>query len=143
MYQPGPKANLTLTGGSPSPSSVLCDGSPHNISVSANATLIATEPASSSTNRNVFAGGVTFITHLVCASGTCATWSFTNYFQDNDTYDWTPPIACNSCASQRPQVTISYLGTPTTYNLAASDGGNTTTTGLVALWMTTNTVDNY
>ncbi|MDA4115289.1 MAG: hypothetical protein OK442_01885 [Thaumarchaeota archaeon] len=70
---------LTLSGDSASPSTVACDGSSHNITLLSASTLTATEPSDGSTDRQRFSGGGTTISETPCGSGSCTTWSFTNY----------------------------------------------------------------
>jgi len=75
----GATVTLTISGGSPSPSTVNCDGTSHNITVNALTTLTATEPSDSSNDRQRFSGALTALSTTTCSSGTCTAWSFTNY----------------------------------------------------------------
>jgi len=76
------------SGSSLSPTTVTCDGAVHNITVDPSITLTATEPGDGSNTRDRFSGGSTTATTLTCSSGTCNSWSLTNYQQLLNTYQW-------------------------------------------------------
>jgi hypothetical protein len=96
MDNSAPQATLSLSessGNSLSPSSVVCDGTAHNISVDPSVTLTATEPADGASSRDRFSGVTTTQTDSVCAgssNGKCAAFTFTNYDQLLNTYQATP-----------------------------------------------------
>lgn len=90
MDNSGTQVTLTLSGGSPSPTTVACDGGSHNITVNPSITLTATEPADGSSTRARFSGGSTTTATTTCSSGTCTPWSITNYYQLKTTYQATP-----------------------------------------------------
>jgi hypothetical protein len=92
MVNNAPAATLTLSGGSPSPSTVPCDGVSHNIVVASGATLVATEPADGTNTRYRFAVGETSTSVVVCNTSTCPTWSLTNYYQLLQTEEMTPLV---------------------------------------------------
>ena len=106
------QATLTLSdsdGSTPSPSTILCNGSPQSVTVDASTLLTASEPSATPPTRFVFAGAVTALSFSVCSSGTCASaWSFSNYFQ------W--------------QISASYSlvggGSPTPPEFACQSGGS-------------------
>ena len=81
MQNTAPAATLSLssTGWTPSLTTVPCDGAVHNVFVQPSSTLTATEPTDLSTSRERFIGNVTSVSDPVCATGTCAGWSFNNW----------------------------------------------------------------
>lgn len=125
MSNSAPQATLTLSGGSPSPSTVLCDGLSHNITVSPSTTLTATEPADSSTARDRFSGATTSLSTTSCSSGTCSPWAFTNYNQLNNTYEATPTSPSTWDGIYKINASGTYLGTASSAvcTITTSNGG--------------------
>ncbi|MDA4123664.1 MAG: hypothetical protein OK456_10845, partial [Thaumarchaeota archaeon] len=109
---------LTLSGGYPSPSTVTCDGSVHDVTVDSSVTLTATEPSHGSTERQRFSGGNT-TSVTVCSSETCSpTWSFTNYNQYKETVAYS--VTCVSGTCNPPTLTYYQHGSSTYSTLSTS-----------------------
>ena len=121
MDNSGSAATLTLSGGSPSPSTVACDGSTHNITVNPLQTLTATEPSDASNARDRFSGALTTLSVSTCSTGTCSGWSFANYKQllDNNPGSLTIGIVSTGSKSNVTTSTFftDYGRTLTTYGI--------------------------
>jgi len=106
---------LTLSGGSPLPSTVACDGSTHDVTVNPSVTLTATEPSDGSTQRQRFSGGSSTTSTTTCSSGTCSTtWSFTNYDQYKQSVAYS--ITCASGATCSAPTLTYYQSGSSTYS---------------------------
>ncbi|QQG49361.1 MAG: hypothetical protein HY247_03365 [archaeon] len=84
------QVTLALSGGSPTPKTLLCDGASHNILLAPSTSLTATEPSDATNTRDRFSGGATTASVTSCTTGTCSpSWSFTNYAQLRNSYSST------------------------------------------------------
>ncbi len=133
MSNSAPQATLTLSessGNGLSPTSVACDGNPHNITVDPSVTLTATEPADGSSSRYRFSGFSATSTDATCAgaaSGSCSAFTFTDYYQLQNTYQASPfnpttwdtgastvaldgsgSAVCTGCSSQSKALTTAH-----------------------------------
>ena len=88
----GTEGTLTVSGGDVSPTTLLCDGSPHDFTAEASSTLTLTVPSDGTNTRYRFAGGVTTATVSTCSSGTCSGASGTVYYQLQNTFDAKPEL---------------------------------------------------
>ena len=79
------QATMTVSGGSASPTTLLCDGSSHNFTVNPSTSITFTEPSDGANTRDRVSGGGTSTSVSSCSSGTCSTFSFTNYEQVEET----------------------------------------------------------
>lgn len=119
------QATLSLSGGSISPSTVLCDAGSHTFTCTASSTLTATEPADGGNTRDRFAGGGTTTTHTCAAD----TWTITNYEQLDNTYGMTPvtPSTWDATYSKTATGTVAGTGSTTVCTLTLSSGGGAAT----------------
>jgi len=117
-----PSATFTLSGCSPSPITVLGDGSPHTISVTPSCTMTITAP-SSTNSCDVFAGASPTTTVNTCASGTCSTFTTTYYDQSRESFSY---AIVGGGSPSAPILSYTYLGGSVTITL---------TTSPVAIWL--------
>jgi hypothetical protein len=121
------QATLAISGGSPSPSpaTVLCDGSVHNIAVAPSTTITFTEPADGANTRDRFSGGATTTTDMSCGSGTCTEFDITNYEELQNTYQMTPvtPSTWDAAYSEAVTGTLTGTGSTTICTISLSNGG--------------------
>ena len=82
-------SSFATSGGSPtpSPSTITCSssGSTTNVAVQPSTTITVTVPSDGSNTRYRFSGG-TAVSTTSCATGTCSTWSITEYSQSAEQF---------------------------------------------------------
>lgn len=145
MDNSGTQQTLTLSGGSPSPSTVACDGASHNITVNPSVTLTATEPSDGANTRARFSGGGTTTNTTTCASGTCTAWTFTNYYELQNTYQASTngqgPPTWDASLSAALTGTLAGAGSTTICTISPTSG--TTTNGSCSGWADYNLAVSY
>lgn len=77
----GTVGTFTLSGCSPSPATVVGDGSAHNIVADPSCTMTITVPSDQTNSRQRLSGGTTSTTVTTCGSGTCTGFSANYYTQ--------------------------------------------------------------
>lgn len=81
---------ITVSGGSPSPSSFTCDGTTHDVSIASSSAYTLANPAAGSTSQWVFKGNGTSSSDTghgtSCASGTCTALTFTDYQEISESW---------------------------------------------------------
>lgn len=87
----GPSAQITLSGCSVSPTSILADGTPYTFTASSGCSgIVASLPPAGASTRYLTAGGQNSITIGSCSSSSCQTFSATIYYQLLNTYEASP-----------------------------------------------------
>ncbi len=105
-----PAASFSLSGCSVTPTTLVGDGNPHNVTSSPSCAITVSTPSDQTNSRYRFSGGTTTSALVTCSSGTCASFLGSYYYQIKNTYQATP-VASTWDSGLSISITGTQLGT--------------------------------